>query len=159
LPTAAIDEPHTPVKAERTVVNTRPATAKATSLTLAAEQVVLEVEEDELNVTFDPTYLEKMTFGDREQLVKILDRFREDCSNDIEELKDAVLNNHSEVAELLVHRLAGRIAQVGSKSLAAEFRKLEYRIREAGTLDTEIKEEILEVIPTLSHLIEVIKRY
>jgi signal transduction histidine kinase/DNA-binding response OmpR family regulator len=157
--TIAVDEPHAPVNAERTAVNIRPGSGKATSLTVAAEQVVLEVEEDELNVTFDPTYLEKMTFGDREQLVKILDRFREDCSNDIGELKDAVLNNHSEVAELLVHRLAGRIAQVGSKSLAAEFRKLEYRIREAGILDTEIKKEILEVIPTLSHLIEVIKRY
>jgi hypothetical protein len=70
-----------------------------------------------------------------------------------------VLNDHSDLAELLVHRLAGRIAQVGSKSLAAEFRKLEYRIREYGSLDTEIKEEIFQVIPRLNHLIEVVKRY
>jgi signal transduction histidine kinase/DNA-binding response OmpR family regulator/HPt (histidine-containing phosphotransfer) domain-containing protein len=126
-----------------------------------SEQAVLDlVEEHDLNVTFDPAYLEKMTFGDRDQLIKILDRFREDCANDLVELKDAVVvNGDTELAELLVHRLAGRIAQVGSRSLAAEFRKLEYRIRENGALDSEIKNEILEVLPRLEHLIEVIRRY
>lgn len=129
------------------------------SAATAAHSVLEMVEEQDFNVSFDPTYLEKMTFGDREQLMKILNRFQEDCSNDLEELKASVHDGHSDVAELLVHRLAGRIAQVGSKSLAVEFRRLENRIREFGSLEPEIKEEILQVIPRLYYLIEIVKRY
>jgi signal transduction histidine kinase/CheY-like chemotaxis protein len=133
---------------------------KGSELAIATDQALLEVDEEhDHNVTFDPNYLEKMTFGDREQLAKILERFQVDCRNDLDELNTAVLNDHSDLAELLVHRLAGRIAQVGSKTLAAEFRKLEYRIREYGSLDTEIKKEIFQVIPRLNYLIEVVKRY
>jgi signal transduction histidine kinase/CheY-like chemotaxis protein/HPt (histidine-containing phosphotransfer) domain-containing protein len=117
------------------------------------------MEPEEINVTFDPTYLEKMTFGDREQLMKILDRFREDSSNDLTELENAISTDKADVAELLVHRLAGRIAQVGAKPLAAEFRSLEYQIREEGSLPADVRDEIASVIPKLRKLIELVKNY
>jgi signal transduction histidine kinase/FixJ family two-component response regulator/HPt (histidine-containing phosphotransfer) domain-containing protein len=125
----------------------------------SSETLLVVEPEEPIEVTFDPVYLEKMTFGDKEQLVKILERFEKDSLNDIRELASAVENSQTEDAELLVHRLAGRIAQIGSKSLAAEFRKLEFRVREDGVLDADLKGEITKVIPLLMQLIENVKAY
>ena len=134
--------------------------AKELQPAITKESSLVEVlEPEEINVTFDPTYLEKMTFGDRDQLMRILDRFREDSSNDLIELEDALTTNQADVAELLVHRLAGRIAQVGAKPLAAEFRSLEYQIREQASLPAEVREEVAGVIPKLKKLIELVKNY
>ena len=134
--------------------------AKELQPAITKESSLVEVlEPEEINVTFDPTYLEKMTFGDRDQLMRILDRFREDSSNDLIELEDALTTNQADVAELLVHRLAGRIAQVGAKPLAAEFRSLEYQIREQASLPADVREEVAGVIPKLKKLIELVKNY
>ncbi|WP_316791076.1 ATP-binding protein [Pedobacter frigoris] len=80
-------------------------------------------------IEIDLSLLRKMTFGDEEQLAKILLRFKEDSLNDIEELRRAAEENETDKLCLVCHRLAGRIAQVGGKPLAAEFRVYELNLR------------------------------
>jgi signal transduction histidine kinase/DNA-binding NarL/FixJ family response regulator len=110
-------------------------------------------------VVFDPSYLKKMTFGDQEQLRKILDRFVEDTEDDMEALKSSVSSADVAQASLFVHRLAGRIAQIGSRRLAAEFRKVELRIRETPDLRREQQEEVTALMPRLTYLVSLVKNY
>jgi len=110
-------------------------------------------------IIFDPSYLEKMTFGDEEQLFKILKRFSEDCLQDIEDLKDSMENNKVSQFSLLVHRLAGRIAQIGSAELAAEFRKLEIEVMDCTDISPKIKAEADRLIPGLYYLVDLVNDY
>lgn len=103
---------------------------------------------------FDPSYLEQMTFGDEEQLRKVLDRFVTDSLADIAALQQSTGAQQS----LLVHRLAGRIAQIGSRDLAAAFRQLE--IDMAGGLPApEVQEELELLTEELQQLIAGVNAY
>ncbi|RYD78305.1 MAG: response regulator [Sphingobacteriales bacterium] len=102
---------------------------------------------------FDFSSLEKMTFGDREMLEKILNRFKQDCIDDAEELKSHLEDNNQDKSRLIVHRLAGRTAQMGSRTLAHEFRTLEIEIAKIG-LQPGIVAEVLEQLKKLESLIK-----
>ena len=78
-----------------------------------------------LEIELDLTSVKKMTFGDQKQLHKILKRFTEDCIADIAELRSALDKNDHERCALVVHRVAGRTAQIGAAELAADLRKME----------------------------------
>jgi signal transduction histidine kinase/HPt (histidine-containing phosphotransfer) domain-containing protein/ActR/RegA family two-component response regulator len=110
-------------------------------------------------VSFDPSYLEKMTFGDSEQLKRILYRFTEDSKNDMDSLESSIKGDDLEPILLLVHRLAGRIAQIGSKALAGEFRRMEINIREYGYLQMDVRNELVQLLPKLAKLIKVVSEY
>lgn len=101
---------------------------------------------------FDFSSIEKMTFGDQQMLEKILNRFKQDSIDDAAALKKHLIDNDLDQARLLVHRLAGRTAQMGSKTLANAFRTLELEIAEKG-LTTNIKSEVLLQIRKLDSLI------
>jgi len=111
------------------------------------------------DITFDPSYLEKMTFGDEEQLFKILKRFSEDCVQDIEDLTKSMESNNVSQFSLLVHRLAGRIAQIGSSELAADFRKLEIEVMGCTEINPKLKAEADRLIPGLYHLVDLVNDY
>ncbi len=118
-----------------------------------------EIEEELPDVTFNPSYLEKMTFGDEEQLFKILKRFNEDCLQDIEDLRLSMETNNVSQFSLLVHRLAGRIAQIGSGELAADFRKLEIEVMESSDINPKLKAEVGRLIPGLHYLVDLVTDY
>jgi CheY-like chemotaxis protein len=101
---------------------------------------------------FDFSSIEKMTFGDQQMLEKILKRFKQDSIDDAAELKNHLIENDQDKSRLLVHRLAGRTAQMGSKTLANAFRTLEIDIAEKG-LTPNIKSEVLLQIRKLDSLI------
>jgi len=105
---------------------------------------------------FDFSSLEKMTFGDQQMLEKILNRFKEDCEDDSAELKKYLNLNDRDKSRLIVHRLAGRTAQMGSKTLATAFRSLEIEIAEKG-LNPERKTQILNQLKKLNNLIAFIE--
>lgn len=105
-----------------------------------AENHVQEEEQIEL----DLSNLRKMTFDDEEQLNRILLRFTEDSLNDSSEMQEAIVKNDQDTARLLAHRMAGRIAQVGSKSLASSFRKLEMDIATQGL--NEDKRSVIQLL-------------
>lgn len=97
--------------------------------------------------------LRKMTFDDEDQLKKILGRFALDCENDAEEIQQAIQHNDRPALRLITHRLAGRIAQIGSGKLAAEFREMEIRLSVAGTLDEELRMDIADLLLQLNALL------
>ena len=101
---------------------------------------------------FDFSTIEKMTFGDQQMLEKILNRFKQDCSDDAAALKTHLRENNQDKSRLITHRLAGRTAQMGSKTLAQSFRTLEIEIVEKGLKDN-IKVEILNQLKKLDALV------
>ncbi|WP_316762957.1 hybrid sensor histidine kinase/response regulator [Pedobacter aquatilis] len=105
---------------------------------------------------FDFSSIEKMTFGDQQMLEKILNRFKQDCIDDATELKIYLDENNQDKTRLLVHRLAGRTAQMGSKTLAHAFRILEIEVAEQG-ITNQHKEEILLQLKKLDALIKVME--
>lgn len=105
---------------------------------------------------FDFSSIEKMTFGDQQMLEKILNRFKHDCIEDAAELKKHLDEGNQDKSRLIVHRLAGRTAQMGSKTLAHDFRTLEIEIAEKGLL-AEIKYKVLNQLKKLDALIQVME--
>lgn len=102
----------------------------------------------------DLSSLKKMTYGDTEQLNKILLRFKEDCQSDSNEIELAIAENDVVVLRLLTHRLAGRIAQIGSKDLAKEYRECELKLNNIEQLDKPLKAEIILLLEKLGGLLE-----
>ena len=102
----------------------------------------------------DLSKLEKMTFGDNRQLTKILKRFTEDCIDDIAELRISIGNQDSWKIALLLHRIAGRVSQMGASELAAEFRLAEMEFSEEEKLSEAQINTILLLTDKLQHLIK-----
>lgn len=111
------------------------------------------------DVELDLRGLKKMTFDDEEQLNKILLRFTRDCMDDVDEVRQAITDADRPKLRLIVHRLAGRIAQVGAKKLAAGFRKMEIKLAE-NEHHTGIPEQhlILDLLQELHQLLRIIKQ-
>lgn len=105
---------------------------------------------------FDFSSIEKMTFGDQQMLEKILNRFKHDCKEDAAALKTHLSEDDQDKSRLIVHRLAGRTAQMGSKTLANSFRNLEIEIAEQG-LNSTIKTDVLYQLKKLEALIRVME--
>ncbi len=103
---------------------------------------------------FDTKNLKKMTFGDKNQLIKILRRFAEDCTADIELLKQQISVQDYNFCRLIVHRLAGRTGQIGYKTLAHRFREIEQQLHHKEVFDEEFVWEINEGVQKLSLFIE-----
>ncbi len=88
-------------------------------------------------IKLDLSKLEKMTFGDKHQLNRILQRFVEDCRHDIAELKQSASDHDRETTVLLTHRIAGRTAQIGAAELAAELRAAEINFHKHGKVNAD----------------------
>lgn len=104
----------------------------------------------------DLTNLKKMTFNDEAQLNRILLTFIKDCQNDSEELRGAMISDNQGQLRLLIHRLAGRLAQIGSGQLAAVFRHMEIALVNEG-LDESKKQQIQDMLLQLNQLLAQIK--
>lgn len=109
---------------------------------------------DELNTT----NLKKMTFGDKNQLTKILTRFAEDCIADIELLKQKIIERDHNICRLITHRLAGRTGQIGYKLLSQRFRRIETKLNNKDTFNedlvNEINEETKKLTSFIAYLVE-----
>ncbi|WP_304066067.1 ATP-binding response regulator [Pedobacter glucosidilyticus] len=113
--------------------------------------------ENENQPEFDLTALEKMTFGDWEQTVNILNRFVEDCCQDIKMLENSIQQQNLEEASLVAHRIAGRVAQVGARPLAVLFREQELVLQQAEKWDSQFNETLQVLIKKLNLLIKEIE--
>ena len=105
------------------------------------------------NVELNLSSLKKMTYDDTEQLNKVLLRFREDSLNDGDEIRQALAEKDVKLLSLLTHRLAGRIAQVGSKDLAKAYRECELKLNSTEQLEEPIKQEIMLLLEKLDLLL------
>lgn len=107
------------------------------------------IEEAEPKLDFDFTSLEKMTMGDDQLMERILSRFISDCAADIAAITLNIDEKDVAKTRLIVHRLAGRVSQIGFRELGNSFRLLEQEIANRTKIDQEIKEEITELISKL----------
>ncbi|MBC7655526.1 MAG: response regulator [Oligoflexus sp.] len=101
--------------------------------------------------------LKKMTFGNQQQLEKILKSFIVTCKEDKVLLKNAIVNSDKEEVRLIIHRLAGRIAQMGAKKLASDYRKMELEIEAADFISENIKLKINGLLSKLNTLIKTLE--
>lgn len=102
-------------------------------------------------VNFDLSAIKQMTFGDEQLLLSFLNRFKEDCKTDALALHQALANADRDEARLITHRLAGRVAQIGAKNLAKQFRAAELQFAERIT--SVIKQEIKSLLMELDDLV------
>jgi len=102
----------------------------------------------------DLSVIEQMTFGDKDQMIKILDIYVRDSSTDLEEL---ALKSHDdpEIAFLL-HRLAGRCAQIGSSILASYLRQLETDFRDETIAGDDARVSLEIVAEEVKELIDLV---
>jgi len=107
-------------------------------------------------IELDTSIVEKMTFGDEELLLNILNRFKEDCEHDAEELEQGILLNDLPMARLIVHRIAGRTAQMGSAKLAAEFRLMEIELAASEVITDSHREKLKSCISRLGQLMQLV---
>jgi signal transduction histidine kinase/CheY-like chemotaxis protein len=110
-------------------------------------------EEDEI----DLAALVKLTFGDKEQLQKILERFVTDNRHDVELLSTAARDVDMEQISLLLHRMAGRTAQIGAGELAARMRMLEISLQHHTVLPGDAIAEVnmlTEAVKALLYKVE-----
>ncbi len=88
---------------------------------------------------------------------KILDRFQKDCFDDIAELQTTIQINEIDKVRLIVHRLAGRTAQIGATELGKDFRILEQEIASQSTLQTREIQQLNLLVLKLEQLIKFIQ--
>jgi len=83
--------------------------------------------------------------------LKILRQFRNDTSADLESLNNAMTEKDTATAALLVHRLAGRFAQMDQRELAESLYHLE--------MDLRSNERLYETEPELNRAISAIRKF
>lgn len=108
-------------------------------------------------VDFDDSSLHKMTMGDQAMMTKILASFMQDCEDDQELLQQAIDDQDQAHARLVVHRLAGRIAQIGARELGGDFRQLEQEIARVELIDHQLQAKVLTLMQQLKSLLETVK--
>lgn len=111
------------------------------------------------DAAFDEKPLLQMTMGDKQLMAKILNSFKADCKADERLLLQSLNDGNQPEVRLVVHRLAGRVAQIGAKELGVDFRALEQRIADADQIDEEIEEEISAKLEELNRLIRQVDLY
>ena len=121
---------------------------------LALVSPVIKEADLQPEVKLDLTNIKKMTFGDTRQLNKILKRFTEDCIDDIAELRLGMGNYDNEKLLLLVHRIAGRTAQIGAADLAADFRMAEIDFGKDNFPDSKKIETVISLTNRLQVLVK-----
>lgn len=105
------------------------------------------------SISLDTSLLDKMTMGDAEMKQKIIARFKQDCQDDIKTINLALSTKDTAQVRLVVHRLAGRLAQMGGKKLAQEFRELELKIDQKGELDQNLEMQLDKLSRNLTLLL------
>jgi len=108
-------------------------------------------------IDFDDSSLQKMTMGDQEMMAKILASFIRDCEEDQALIQQSITHQNQPEVRLVVHRLAGRIAQIGAKELGAAFRQLEQEVAATEKLDAAIQNQISASLAQLQSLLKTVE--
>lgn len=108
------------------------------------EEVESEILSSKATPEFDFDYFNSMTMGDEELLRKILTRFVNDSRKDLSDLVESSMPQDKEMVSNLLHRMAGRIGQVGARKLGSRFRETEVAIRQESRQVSQ--EELSELV-------------
>lgn len=109
----------------------------------------------------DLSVLREMTFGDEALLKEILEQFVKDTRNDLDQLKKDIEEDHKENIPEIVHKLSGRIGQIGASTLSSTFRRFEVSLREnpESISKDELKSAIFQADSLIEHIDEKIVSY
>ena len=113
-------------------------------------------ETKEVNSEIDFGIIQKMSFGDSSIIKETVDLILLESEKDILNLSQATLNDDWDKSAALVHKLAGRIGQIGGRSLAAELRNIEYDLENEFT-PHEMRKTLGEIVLSLKHYMEMVK--
>jgi FixJ family two-component response regulator/anti-sigma regulatory factor (Ser/Thr protein kinase) len=98
----------------------------------------------------------EMAFGDSSRILMILNQFVSDSLSDSEQIRASISAGNIEDSLLLLHRIAGRVAQIGSSELAGEFRLAEINLGDSNKISAEFErklEDLLQKLAGLTHII------
>ncbi len=84
----------------------------------------------------DLSVLRKMTLNDESLFQSVVAQFVEETSVDVEVLRNAMQARDTNVSREIVHRLAGRLSQIGMRGLGSRFQELELRIVSGENVET-----------------------
>lgn len=98
--------------------------------------------------------LRKMVMGDDALMEKIIKRFEEDTLADIDALNLSIDNEDRDAASMLVHRIAGRTAQMGATSISQYFREFERYLINNGSFDETFKNDLNNSVTELKQVMK-----
>jgi signal transduction histidine kinase/CheY-like chemotaxis protein/HPt (histidine-containing phosphotransfer) domain-containing protein len=115
-----------------------------------------EVSADRDHVAVDFSVLRKVTMGDEALFQSILQQFREETEADLQRLNDSLENPQPHVIREIVHKLAGRVGQMGASALSADLQDIENEIVE-GTAISTLLEDIADAKEGVVKLIDSVR--
>ncbi len=124
--------------------------------------LIYSTTEEQFVETLDPMpdleYINQMSFGNRSKITAILSQFVNDSLSDGQLVRDAISGGNLDDCLLLLHRIAGRTAQIGSSGLATDFRLAEIELGDSSELTIELEKKINELLQRLTKLANVISK-
>ena len=108
------------------------------------------------SVTVDFSMLRQLTMGDESLFQSILLQFQDETERDLKLLKENLSHPEPKVIREIVHKLAGRVGQLGALSLSVKLHDIENEIVE-GTEISELLDEIIETKADVTKLLNSIR--
>jgi len=102
--------------------------------------------------TPDLSALRQMTLNDESLFQSVLSQFVEETTHDIKELYPLLSSSDSSRVRDIVHRLSGRLSQLGISNLGGQFQEVESMIVAGKTVE-DLSEEIGRMLKRLEELI------
>lgn len=106
-------------------------------------------------VTPDLSALRQMTLNDESLFQSVLSQFVDETSDDIRTLKGVLADGDAKTAREVVHRLSGRLSQIGIANLGNRFGAIEKQIVDGKNIDdiaAELHEAAKRVEELIAHL-------
>lgn len=104
------------------------------------------------SVTPDLSALRQMTLNDESLFQSVLSQFVDETSDDLRTLKGVLADGDAKTAREVVHRLSGRLSQIGIANLGSRFGAIEKQIVEGKNID-DISGELHETAKRVEELI------
>jgi signal transduction histidine kinase/CheY-like chemotaxis protein len=107
--------------------------------------------------SLDLTALREMTLHDEALFQSVVNQFVEETQDDIFKMSQHLKSTNGAAVREIVHKLAGRIGQIGIASLSMELRTLEDKLVKGATmaeLDAELEQVMQKVIDLITTLQE-----
>lgn len=96
--------------------------------------------------------LRQMTLGDEALFQSILTQFVEETREDVIRVREGIVDNNAKALREVVHKMGGRFAQVGLRSLAAKLNSLEKELADGATA-TDVSAELTQVVQKVDQMI------
>jgi CheY-like chemotaxis protein len=86
--------------------------------------------------SIDIAALRKMTFDDEGLFQSVINQFVVDTTSDLHRLNNALVSHDITTIRETIHKLTGRIGQMGARNISDKLHRIEKRIDSGETLDT-----------------------